>query len=55
MRPDQRDAAYLWDIVDTCRLAIESTRELDLATYQANRLVQAAVESDLPAPPPEVD
>lgn len=44
MRPDERDAAYLWDIVDSCRLAVDATRDLDFAAYEANRLVQAAVE-----------
>jgi uncharacterized protein with HEPN domain len=44
MPPSLRDAAYLWDIVDCCRRAVAATRGLDLASYQSNDLVQAAVE-----------
>jgi uncharacterized protein with HEPN domain len=44
MRPDLRDAAYLWDIVDAGRTAIEAARHLDLAAYERDRVVQLAVE-----------
>ncbi len=40
MRPDLRDASYLWDIVDAGRTAIEATRHLDLAAYERDRVVQ---------------
>lgn len=40
----QRDASYLWDIVDSARLAMEATREIDLAGYETNRMAQLAVE-----------
>ena len=40
----ERDASYLWDIIDSARLAVDATRELDHAAYEANRMVQLAVE-----------
>jgi uncharacterized protein with HEPN domain len=39
-----RDAGYLWDIVDSCRAAVQATEGLDFAAYESNRVAQLAVE-----------
>jgi uncharacterized protein with HEPN domain len=44
MRPDQRDAAYLWDMVDAARNAIEFTRGKALDDFVQDRMAQYAVE-----------
>jgi uncharacterized protein with HEPN domain len=44
MRPDQRDAAYLWDMLDAAREAVRFVHGLALADYSENRLVKLAVE-----------
>ena len=44
MRPDQRDAAYLWDMLEGAREAMAFARGLTLAEYSANRMVKLAVE-----------
>ena len=45
MQPDQRDAAYLWDMLDAARNAIEFTRDKTLADFLGDRIaVERAVE-----------
>jgi uncharacterized protein with HEPN domain len=44
MRPDLRDASYLWDIVESATAAIDATRELDFATYERSAVLRAAAE-----------
>lgn len=44
MRPDQRDIAYLWDMLEGAREATAFARGLTLAEYSANRMVKLAVE-----------
>jgi uncharacterized protein with HEPN domain len=44
MRPDQRDAAYLWDMLDAARNAIEFTRFKTLDDFVEDRMLQYAVE-----------
>ncbi len=44
MRPDQRDAAYLWDMLDAARHAVEFTRDKTQADFLGDRLLQYAVE-----------
>lgn len=44
MRPDQRDAAYLWDMLDAGRSAVEFTRDKTLADFLGDRMLQYAVE-----------
>lgn len=44
MQPDQRDAAYLWDMLEAARRAVEFTRGVTLAHYLENRMLQYAVE-----------
>ena len=44
MRPEQRDAAYLWDMLDAARNAIEFTQDKTLADFLGDRMLQYAVE-----------
>ncbi len=44
MQPDQRDAAYLWDMLEAARRAVEFTRGGTLDGYLKNRMLQYAVE-----------
>lgn len=44
MRPDQRDASYLWDMLEAARWVIESTRGTSLVEYSSNRMLYLAVE-----------
>lgn len=44
MRPDQRDAAYLWDMLEGAREAVAFAQGLTLAEYSSNRMVKLAVE-----------
>jgi len=34
MRPEQRDASYLWDMLEAARLVLEFTRGVSLADIQ---------------------
>ncbi len=47
MQPDQRDAAYLWDILDAARTAEQLTCGLDFAQYSNDRRTQLAIERSL--------
>lgn len=44
MRPEARDAAYLWDMLDAARNAIEFTRGKTLDDFVEDRMLQYAVE-----------
>jgi uncharacterized protein with HEPN domain len=44
MRPEARDAAYLWDMLDAARNAIEFTRNKTLDDFAEDRMLQYAVE-----------
>jgi uncharacterized protein with HEPN domain len=44
MRPEERDLAYLWDMRDAARTAMEFTRGLKFQAYAADRKLQLAVE-----------
>ena len=44
MLPDERDAAYLWDMLDAARVICEFTKGMDLEQYLRDRMTQAAVE-----------
>lgn len=44
MQPDDRDASYLWDIVDAAKTAIEAARGIDYETYERDRMRRLAVE-----------
>ena len=47
MRPDERDAAYLWDIMEAAQHIIDFVSELRFFDYERNRMVQAAVEREI--------
>ena len=44
MKPDDRDAAYLWDMRDRARAVREFTTDIDFDQYMNDRKVQMAVE-----------
>ena len=44
MQPEQRDAAYLWDMLDSARSAMQLTAGMDFARYADDRKTQLAVE-----------
>jgi uncharacterized protein with HEPN domain len=47
MKPDQRDAAYLWDMLDAARTAVQLSSEQDFDQYANDRRTQLAVERSL--------
>ena len=44
MRPEDRDAGYLWDMLDAARTVRDSTTGLELDECSADRKLQLAVE-----------
>lgn len=44
MRPDLRDASYLWDILETGRTALEAIEGVDFTAYQESPVLRAASE-----------
>jgi len=44
MRPEEKDAAYLWDMLQAARGVVELVAGLDYARYLADRRTQLAVE-----------
>ena len=47
MQPDERDAAYLWDMLDAARTVEQLSSGLDFAQYSNDRKTQLAVERSL--------
>jgi len=47
MQPDQRDAAYLWDMLDSARTVEQLSSGLDFTQYSNDRRTQLAVERSL--------
>ncbi len=47
MQPDQRDAAYLWDMLDAARTVEQLISSLDFPQYSNDRRTQLAVERSL--------
>ena len=47
MRPEERNPAFLWDILDTARQAAEFTRGVTLEAYLADEMRRMAVERAL--------
>ncbi len=47
MRPEERDAAYLWDMLDATRSILEFTREASSEDFLGDDMLQAAVERKL--------
>lgn len=44
MQPEERDAAYLWDMLEATRDVLEFTRGVSLDEYNSNKMLQRAVE-----------
>jgi uncharacterized protein with HEPN domain len=44
MRPEDKDAAYLWDMRTAAREVLEFTRQTDVQGYLKDRKLQMAVE-----------
>jgi uncharacterized protein with HEPN domain len=44
MRPDEHDAAYLWDMLDAAREVVRFTGGVSFAAYERDRMRQRAVE-----------
>jgi uncharacterized protein with HEPN domain len=44
MRPEQRDASYLWDMLEAARRALEFTRGATLSQYSESPMLYLAVE-----------
>jgi uncharacterized protein with HEPN domain len=47
MRPEERDAALLWDMLDAARAVRDFTLGVTFEVYEADRRVQFAVERGL--------
>ncbi|HAL45982.1 MAG: hypothetical protein A2Y12_11875 [Planctomycetes bacterium GWF2_42_9] len=47
MRPDERDAAYLWDMLDAAQTAVQLISDMDFVQYSNDRRTQLAVERTL--------
>lgn len=47
MQPDQRDAAYLWDMLDAAQTVEQMSSGLDFTQYSNDRRTQLAVERSL--------
>lgn len=44
MRPEDRDAAYLWDMLQAAKEVVEMAGEHDLASFLNNRVLLRATE-----------
>lgn len=47
MRPEDRDAAYLWDMLDAARAIQTFVRDRTFADYERDRMFRGAVERHL--------
>ena len=47
MRPDQRDAAYLWDMLEAAQTIEQLSGGMDFAKYSEDRRTQLAIERSL--------
>ena len=47
MRPDDKDMARLWDMLDAARAVVEFTQERRFEEFLANRMLRSAVERNL--------
>lgn len=47
MRPDERDAARLWDMLDSARAARDFTHDRRFEDFFADRMLRNAVERNL--------
>ena len=44
MPPEERDAAYLWDMLQTARDILEFTQGVTFAEYSSNKMMRMSVE-----------
>ncbi len=44
MQPDERNAAYLWDMLEAAREVIDCTRGVSFEHFMANRVLMRATE-----------
>jgi uncharacterized protein with HEPN domain len=44
MRPDEKDASYLWDMLNHTRIVMEITEGVSYKSYQGDKTLQLAVE-----------
>ena len=44
MQPDQRDASYLWDMLEASRQILDFTRGVTFSEYSENSMLYLAVE-----------
>jgi uncharacterized protein with HEPN domain len=47
MQPDQRDVAYLWDMLDAAQMVEQLSSGLDFTQYSNDRRTQLAIERSL--------
>jgi len=47
MLPEDRDAAYLWDILDVAQTVVEFTAGLSVHDYLKDRKLQLAIEREI--------
>ena len=47
MQPDQRDAAYLWDMLDAAQTTQQLSSGQDFTQYSTDRRTQLAIERSL--------
>jgi uncharacterized protein with HEPN domain len=47
MQPDERDAAYLWDMLQACDEVESMLADFDLAAFFHNRMLLRAIERDV--------
>ena len=47
MQPDQRDVAYLWDMLDAAQMVEQLSSGMDFTQYSNDRRTQLAVERSL--------
>ncbi len=47
MRPEERDKAYLWDMLQAARDILEFTKKIDLPAFTEDRRTRFAVERQL--------
>ena len=47
MQPDERDAAYLWDMLQACEEVESMLEDYDLSAFLDNRMLLRAIERDV--------
>jgi uncharacterized protein with HEPN domain len=47
MRPEERDAAYLWDMLESARAVLRYTGGITRERFDADRILQRAVEREV--------